>query len=656
MKILAAFNEKSDAESVASLFVDLGWPRPNVAENSDDAMARVVEEGGCDLLVTDVYLSPAGGFALREALQARLPEMRTIFASARDTSPYTDVLKGAPLLSYPLDAGPLRQSLLSLFPKNTTVRESTAEDLVGRTLGKFDVREKLGERDGVEIYRSRQTNVGRQAMLFVQTPEVSADPARTAAFLEDAKAMARLSHNRVQAIHEAGEADGRHYFSCEFLGDSTLEKLVSSGAKIAPAKALEIICLVADVFSYCGKRLIALAPLTASAVLLPNNALPRLANLACPSTGPSSAAQMKALGEMILEALEISPDSETVRGLASRLIDAESKPLTWEEVEALATDAFPKARHAETPSAAPKTSPENKNWKPLLIGAGASLGIAAVVGLSVFFLPEPSRTQVQDLGALVEIPAGEFDFQGESASLTTFYISKYEVSIAEYQKFLEDLEQHPEKASALAHPDQPPGKSHLPKGWADRTEIQPPTPGYFKRAGRDGQYLGAALTLDSPVFGVDWFDAYAYSKWCGRRLPTEQEWEKASRGKAQALHPWGDGNSEEKANLGFDFTPSPDAKVGGGKDGFKRWSRVDLPATDRSDYGVHGMAGNVSEWTASREDAENGSSNPVLRGGNWMTGTDDSSDNATAMKRATDWKAYQSSDTIGFRTASDKPE
>lgn len=529
-------------------------------------------------------------------------------------------------------------------------------DLTGSILGKFDIREKLFERDGVEIYRVRQTNIGRPAILHVLSREHSADPERSAAFLEDAKAKARLSHSRIQAIYEAGEAEGRRYFSCEFLGDTSLGTLLSSGERIDAAKALEIVGLAADVFDHCDKRLIAMAPLTADAVLLPKNALPRLANIACAGPGQSPSAQMRALGGLILEALETAPSTEAARGIAARLTDAESNPMTWGEVESMANAAaYPKSRPVEIPPAAtPPTEPISR--KPVLIGAGASLAVAAAVGLVVFLSPTRSGIQVPDLGALVEIPAGEFDFQGEPATLPTFHISKYEVSISEYAKFLEDLERNPEKASAIAHPDQPPGKSHVPKGWADRTEITPPTPGYHQRAVREGQYLGATLTPDSPVFGVDWFDAYAYAKWRGRRLPTEQEWEKAARGPAQTAHPWGDRDSMEKANLGFDFTPSPDAKLGGERDGFKRWSRVDLPATDRSGYGVQGMAGNVSEWTAGGVDAGNGSPFPVLRGGNWMTGADDSRDTATALRRATDWNALQSSDTIGFRTASDKPE
>jgi formylglycine-generating enzyme required for sulfatase activity len=658
VKIFAALHEASAAETVVSLLVELGWPRPALVCNSDEAIREIDAAGGCDLLLTEVYIPPLGGFTLRDALRDRWPGMKTVFVSTRPISGYAALLKDSPFLPHPLEAQALRECLESLFPPPKPESPPMPEDLAGSVFGKFHIREKLADLDGVEIYRARKTGDGRQVMLHVLIQENPPNPAKGAAFLDEAQAKFRLSHPRVLEVSDTGIAEGREYFCTEFLGDTTLKKLMANGSKIDSATALQIIALAADVFGYCERKNIPLAPLRASAILLPKSALPRLANFALAGDAPpqNPADQMKAFGSLILEALDPSPSSDKAREIARRLTEVESTPLTWEGVESLCSPEPTRVAEPSRPAPAPNPpAPKKQNlpWIPA-VASIAAVGFA----LALWFYIQPSKTsvQVQDLGALVEIPAGPFDYQGRPASLPKFYISKYEVTIAEYQKFLEDLERHPEKAATLAHPFQPPGKSHVPKGWADQTDITPPTPGYLKRAQRDGQYLGAPLTPDSPVFGVDWFDAYAYAKWAGRRLPTEREWEKAARGPGSTRHPWGDTDSETSANLGFDFTPSPDAKIGGEKDGFKRWSRVDSPASDRSGYGVQGMAGNVSEWTAIWVQDGHDRRVPVYRGGNWMTGYGNSTDIATTTRRGTDLTPLETNDTMGFRTAADKPD
>ena len=655
MKIFAALHEVSAAEPVASLFVELGWPRPALVCNSDEAIREIEAAGGCDLLLTEVYLPPLSGFTLRDALRDRWPEMKTVFISSRPIAGYAGLLKDSPFLPLPLEAEALRHCLQTLFPPTEPEPVQRPADLAGTVFGKFHVREKLAEQEGVQIYRARKIEDARQVMLHVWNPQQPGDNAKGAVFLEEAQAKMRLTHPRVLEVSETGMADSREYFCTEYFGDATLDKALAGGTRLDNGMALQIIGLVAEVCSHCEMRNIPLAPLTAAAVILPKSALPRLSNLALTSeaTPTNPTTQMQTLGRLILESIDSTADK--AREIAVRLLDVESHPLTWEDVENLTSPAPPPA--SIRPPVVPSSNPPPKKHRLGWIIAGASLA-AAVAGAGLWFLLSPPSTdcQVPDLGTLVEIPAGPFDYQGQPASLPKFYISKYEVTIAEYQKFLEDLASHPEKAAGIAHPFQPPGKSHVPKGWADQTDINPPTPGYLKRAQRDGQYLGATLTPDSPVFGVDWFDAYAYAKWAGRRLPTEREWEKAARGPDQSSHPWGDETSGALANLGFDFTPSPDAKIGGEKDGFKRWSRVDSPSTDRSGYGVQGMAGNVSEWTAIWAEVAPGQRVPVYRGGNWMTGFGNSTDTSTVTRRGTDLTPLETNDTMGFRTAADKPE
>jgi formylglycine-generating enzyme required for sulfatase activity len=149
---------------------------------------------------------------------------------------------------------------------------------------------------------------------------------------------------------------------------------------------------------------------------------------------------------------------------------------------------------------------------------------------------------------------------------------------------------------------------------------------------------------------VDWFDAYAYAKWKGHRLPTEQEWEKAALGPNGSAFPWGDSADPKRANTGKDYTPNPDPKTGGDIDGFKRWSPANQPATDTSGSGVIGTSGNVSEWTATQLDGPNSAKTAVIRGGNWKTNP------SPATFRITRLPPTHSDEALGFRTAMDPPK
>ncbi|MFJ2770415.1 ergothioneine biosynthesis protein EgtB [Streptomyces sp. NPDC087300] len=132
-----------------------------------------------------------------------------------------------------------------------------------------------------------------------------------------------------------------------------------------------------------------------------------------------------------------------------------------------------------------------------------------------------------------------------------------------------------------------------PAGWAMVRQNRLSAPLFWRHEG--GQWLRKhfgtveRVPLDEPVLHVSWYEADAYARWTGRRLPSEEEWEKAARydpvSDRSTRYPWGDADpTPEHANLGQrHLRPAPAGSYPAGE----------------SPLGVRQLIGDVWEWTSS---------------------------------------------------------
>lgn len=179
--------------------------------------------------------------------------------------------------------------------------------------------------------------------------------------------------------------------------------------------------------------------------------------------------------------------------------------------------------------------------------------------------------------------AGPAEYPEHELEKDPFYIDRYEVSNGDYMRFVQQ------------------SGAPMPASW-------------------NGRYPGQKAQY--PVL-VSWYEAREYARWAGKRLPSEEEWEKAARGGKRWRYPWGETFDAERCNCAaFWKTNTTDERQPG-------LLPIKSFEEGASLFGAWQMSGNAAEWTSSWYQSYDGQREAlpgggtyyrVVRGGGWYSG------------------------------------
>jgi iron(II)-dependent oxidoreductase len=224
--------------------------------------------------------------------------------------------------------------------------------------------------------------------------------------------------------------------------------------------------------------------------------------------------------------------------------------------------------------------------------APAEADHAPAIGISIGISKGSGKEIVTPVTEMVSLPGGTFCMGSEDRHGYDNEKSAHEVAVAPFL-----LDRHPVTAAQWVEFIRDGGYRRpelwTPEGWEWRQRERAERPEYWFPVARGYGYFGPsgvrAIDPAEPVSSISWYEADAYARWRGKRLPTEAEWEYAAASDPATgrthRYPWGD-DPEPPQHVDCDLRGSGPLPV------------AVAAAGSRNAFGLQDMAGKVWEWTA----------------------------------------------------------
>jgi len=436
-----------------------------------------------------------------------------------------------------------------------------------RQLGDYRLKELLQESNVSRTWLAEQLSVSR--MVLVDEHVEGGSEGRDQ-FMADVRAKAAVDHPLIGSVYEAVATGEVCFFAHELLPGATLAAVVESRETLLPARAAHILRRIAEANVQYEATGLATSPLTLDAVHVDDHGVIRLKNLVVAGARWSGLS----IGDIVRLGNELPPLVGLGHPGSTRLLtvlgwmrgEGVAEPISWEQVRDFCLQIEHQLADPLSIVAGTKRGQATRKKQPMtlvLVATVAALAVIAVLALKTR-PPKPTVQRRAPLPEPVLVEKGTYPTpDGMEEALPAFRISANEITIGQYSEFLEALATlaKDKRERTFDMQDQPGGKTgHEPDDWS----------AMLAAAKSGGLWKNLPVTLDTPVVGVDWWDASAYAEWKKSRLPTQEEWFAALT---------------KDVKVPAALAPSP-------------WMPVTDPSTDRTPGGLLGMAGSVCEWMA----------------------------------------------------------
>lgn len=459
-----------------------------------------------------------------------------------------------------------------------------------------------------EVYRALDTVLGRTVAVKLLTTQAAQNEETRARFLLEAKVSSSVVHENIITTYDYGEEDGIPFLVLEYLTGQNLKEALAAEPEMKLKKRVSIALQIAKALEYVHSRKFVHRDVKPDNIHIDAQGRVKLMDFGIVKTEEVALTQVGfALGTPHYVAPEL------IQGLpVTSLVDVYSFGVLLYEVltgrkaiqadtverifflilhepipmEPMTEAGIPEALQvivrgstmrdpakrtqsmAEVAAALEDWMDENPTQKAALpnkrrvhlnsrmLAGGVAVAALCALGLGYLLInrgkaiarsSDPQRIE-DPAGDMVTVPEGEFRFgvEGKLVRLPAFYLDVVEVTNERYEEFCQVT------------------KRSLPTN--------------FPR-GQPGR----------PVVNVTIADAQAFAAWAKKRLPTEQEWERAARGSDGRRFPWGEEPKREWANV----DDNPD-------DSWHNLVSVEAYRNGRSPEGALQMIGNAKEFTADR--------------------------------------------------------